>query len=57
MLTPEQLSSNLSGDKVRVADLDDELWQHIKNDTASGCLVLVMGAGSIDAWVRARLAA
>ena len=57
VLTPEQLSSNLSGDKVRVADLDDELWQHIKNDTASGCLVLVMGAGSIDAWVRARLAA
>ena len=37
-------------------DLDDDLWQHIQAERKAGTLVLCMGAGTIDAWVREKLA-
>lgn len=51
-LTPEQLSSQVGGDKVHIADTDDTLWDDICRHRDAGHLVLIMGAGSIDAWVR-----
>lgn len=55
-LTPEQLTTNLvNRDAVRYADLDDALWSSIEQARQAGSLVLCMGAGSIDAWVRQKL--
>ncbi|HET6622516.1 MAG TPA: cyanophycin synthetase, partial [Candidatus Saccharimonadales bacterium] len=57
VLTPEQLSQNLTNrDKVHLADLNDELWSAIKKARDDGKLVLCMGAGSIDGWLRQQLA-
>lgn len=56
VLTPEELSSELRNhDKVHIAELGDELWQAIKTARTEGKLVLAMGAGSIDGWLRERL--
>lgn len=53
VLLPEELAGSLAN--VYVADLDDDLWQHIQTARDSGALVLCMGAGTIDSWVRDRL--
>lgn len=50
ILTPQQLTKNL--DRIRFADLDDKLWSTIQKYRDEGKLVLCMGAGSIDGWVR-----
>lgn len=55
ILSPQDLSKGIKNSVI--ADLDDELWQRIQADRDSGKLVLCMGAGSIDNWVRQRLAA
>jgi len=56
VLTPEDLTEKLTNrDAVEYADMNDELWQSIKRERAAGKLVLVMGAGPIDAWVRKQL--
>lgn len=54
-LTPEQLTEQLSG-TVQVVDLDEVLWNEIEKHRAAGHLVLCMGAGTIDGWVRRQLA-
>lgn len=53
VLTPEELSHSLSN--VQIADLDDILWQNIKQARQEGKLVIAMGAGSIDSWLRQKL--
>jgi UDP-N-acetylmuramate-alanine ligase len=56
ILTPEQLIERLTNkDNVIISDLNDELWQHIQAARANGKLVLCMGAGTIDGWVRQQL--
>ena len=50
VLTPAELSRHLGN--VQAADLDDNLWQIIQAARQQGTLVLCMGAGSIDDWVR-----
>jgi UDP-N-acetylmuramate--alanine ligase len=56
ILTPDELTKNIANKSaVQVADLDDELWDHIQQARAQGKLVLAMGAGSIDAWLRRQL--
>ncbi|HET7630241.1 MAG TPA: Mur ligase domain-containing protein [Candidatus Saccharimonadales bacterium] len=56
ILSPNQLSANLSNrDKVHMAELDGELWNSIESARQTGKLVLVMGAGSIDGWLRRQL--
>lgn len=56
VLTPAQLTENITNKaNVRIAEMDDELWQAIQQAREDGKLVLVMGAGSIDAWLRSRL--
>jgi UDP-N-acetylmuramate--alanine ligase len=57
ILTPEELIQNITNkDSVKVADLGDELWNAIEKARSAGKLVLCMGAGTIDGWVRDRLA-
>lgn len=55
VLTPEQLTRNLTATPVYISDLNDELWQTIVHSRAEGKLVLCMGAGSIDGWARKQL--
>lgn len=53
VLSPADLTANLSG--IQLAEMDDELWGNIQNHRDSGVLVLAMGAGSIDGWLRQNL--
>lgn len=56
VLSPQELTKDLAGrDKFSVAGLDDGLKQAIKGHLADGALVLIMGAGDVDAWARANL--
>lgn len=54
VLTPEQLSSHIA-DKVHIAEPADALWQAIDEARHTGKLVLAMGAGSIDDWLKSHL--
>lgn len=55
-LAPQELTSGLTNrNLVHYAQLNDELWRDIQNARAAGKLVLCMGAGTIDGWLRARL--
>ena len=56
ILTPQQLTKNINPEKLHFADLDDNLWQNITIAQKSGKLVLCMGAGTIDGWMREQLA-
>lgn len=56
ILTPETLTQNLTNRaKVTFADLNPELWKMIDDARNKGSLVVCMGAGSIDGWVREQL--
>ncbi|MDB5165317.1 MAG: murC [Candidatus Saccharibacteria bacterium] len=56
ILTPEELTQNITNHgSVHVADLNDELWNSIQKARDAGKLVLCMGAGSIDVWIREKL--
>lgn len=59
VLTPQDLTANLSNpvESIHYAELDDRLWDNIEQRRTEGQLVLIMGAGSVDDWVRQRLAA
>lgn len=57
ILPPEILMHHLTNrEDASVAALDSELWQAIESHREKGELVLCMGAGSIDGWVRGRVA-
>ena len=56
ILTPQQLTEQLTNrSNVHCAELDDTLWHAIQTARAEGKLVLCMGAGTIDGWVRQHL--
>lgn len=53
ILTPEELTEDISNqDSVHIVGPEDDLWGAIQQARAEGKLVLVMGAGSIDTWLR-----
>ena len=53
LLTPEELTVNLTNrNSVEYRDLNDQLWADIQAERARGQLVLVMGAGTVDGWLR-----
>ena len=55
-LTPKDLTGKLTNEAVlHYADLDDALWQNINRHRSAGRLVICMGAGSIDEWIRNQL--
>ncbi len=56
ILTPQELTADVTNkSSIHTADLNDELWQAIEAAQAADKLVLVMGAGTIDSWVRTQL--
>ena len=56
VLQPEELIQNITNkDRVHVTDFGDELWRDIQTARDNGKLVLCMGAGEIDGWLRDRL--
>jgi UDP-N-acetylmuramate--alanine ligase len=56
ILKPEDLIHNITNrDHVHVAEFNDELWNIIQKARSEGKLVLGMGAGAIDGWLRAQL--
>jgi len=57
-LKPKELTENVTNKAaLHFAELDDKLWDAIQAARQRGALVLCMGAGTIDEWVRKRLAA
>jgi UDP-N-acetylmuramate--alanine ligase len=55
-LTPEQLTAQLHTTTFHFEDLSKTLWRDIEKARQDGKLVLCMGAGSIDGWLRQQLA-
>lgn len=56
VLTPQELTADIiNKEAVQIANMDDELWTMLELHRANGDLVLAMGAGSVDGWVRERL--
>lgn len=56
ILKPEDLTTNITNrENIEFAELNDELWQKLQSARSSGKLVLGMGAGSIDGWLREKL--
>ncbi len=56
VLTPDQLIKNIPNKQhIHIADLDDALWSTIETARQSGKMVIGMGAGSIDSWLRQHL--
>lgn len=57
VLQPSDFIAHLSNKAVaQSASLDDELWHHIQTARNEGKLVLCMGAGTIDGWLREKVA-
>lgn len=57
VLTPADLIAELSNHaSAQPAELDDALWAAIDAHRQAGHLVLCMGAGTIDGWLRSRIA-
>jgi UDP-N-acetylmuramate--alanine ligase len=53
ILTPADLIENVTNpDSFHIIGPDDDLWGSIQKARTDGKLVLVMGAGSIDTWLR-----
>lgn len=53
ILSPQELAKSVTNKQaIHFADLDDSLWNVIEQARHSGKLVLAMGAGSIDNWLR-----
>jgi UDP-N-acetylmuramate--alanine ligase len=57
ILSPEQLTAQLHDTTFHFDDLSDSLWRDIEKARQEGKLVLCMGAGSIDGWLRTQLSA
>ncbi|HEU0266574.1 MAG TPA: Mur ligase domain-containing protein [Candidatus Saccharimonadaceae bacterium] len=55
ILLPEELTKHLDSSKIHLAEMNDDLWKTIAKARESGTLVLCMGAGTIDGWVRDEL--
>ncbi len=56
VLEPKELIRNVTNkEKIIVADFNEELWQQIRHERKKGSLVLFMGAGKIDGWLRDKL--
>lgn len=55
ILSPEELTKNLTNTSIKIADLNDQLLVEILGHAKAGKLVIAMGAGSIDGWLRGNL--
>ncbi len=56
ILTPQELIADIANvESISTAEMNDELWTALELHRANGDLVLCMGAGSIDGWIRGHL--
>ncbi|MFZ2125696.1 MAG: Mur ligase domain-containing protein [Candidatus Saccharimonadales bacterium] len=56
ILRPQDLIENITNkNDIKVADFNDELWQAIQTARYENKLVVCMGAGKIDGWVRDKI--
>lgn len=55
ILTPEELTKNINHPHLHPADLNGDLWTAVETARDKNKLVIFMGAGSIDTWVRQQL--
>lgn len=56
ILAPQELTKNIvNKEVVHITALSGELWRNIQSARQRGALVLCMGAGSIDDWIRLQL--
>lgn len=56
LLSPEELTTHVTNKEAfHFAELNEELWQTVQAARQNGSLVLFMGAGSIDEWLRSQL--
>jgi len=56
ILEPAELIKNITNkNAVHIIDFNDELWDIIQTARREGKLVLFMGAGKIDSWLRDKL--
>ena len=56
ILAPEELTQNITNkDSIVYSDLNDTLWDEVITARDNGSLILFMGAGTIDSWVRDKL--
>lgn len=55
VLAPAELTQNLKTGNITHSELNDELWRSITEARKAGKLVLGMGAGDIDGWLRKQL--
>lgn len=56
ILTPQELTAHVTNQSaLAYAEMNDELWNEIESYRNQGYLVLCMGAGTIDDWVRQKL--
>lgn len=57
ILKPEELIQNITNkDDISIVSLNNELWDTISEACNKGILVLFMGAGTIDRWLRDKIA-
>ena len=57
ILAPNDLIQNITNIKdVRIAEFNNDLWNIIQKARNNGKIVLCMGAGKIDSWLRDKLA-
>jgi UDP-N-acetylmuramate-alanine ligase len=55
-LTPQEITQNITNRQdISYGELDETLWQTIQRHRQQGYLVLCMGAGTIDGWIRQHL--
>jgi UDP-N-acetylmuramate--alanine ligase len=56
ILAPKELTMNITNkDSIIYSDLNDTLWDEVITARDNGSLILFMGAGTIDSWVRSKL--
>lgn len=56
ILNPSDLTENITNkNSIVYAEFNDELWNSIKAEIDKGRIVICMGAGDIDNWIRSRL--
>jgi UDP-N-acetylmuramate--alanine ligase len=57
VLRPEELIQSITNiDRIHIAEFDDDLWNRIQEARSQGKLVVGMGAGAIDGWLRTQMA-
>jgi UDP-N-acetylmuramate--alanine ligase len=56
ILNPQELTELVTNkDAVHFAELNNELWEAVEGARKSNKLIVCMGAGTVDSWVRERL--